>query len=134
MKKKDYLEKVLATAAMLSFAALLCVVFLQVFSRFMLPKTPSWTEEASRFLFIYSIAFSAPLALKRNEFVKVDILTSKFPKEINKILEEIVYLLISLFFLIVSINSVAFAELGVGQISATLYLPMILKDGEASKG
>ncbi len=129
MRKSDYIAKVLGIGAVISFAALISVVSLQVFARFMLPKAPSWTEEASRFLFIYSVAFSAPLALKRGEYVKVDIVVSKIPERIVEKLEGIIYTVLSLFFLLIAYHGYTFASLGRVQTSPALMLPMIIPYG-----
>ena len=101
-KRKSCIEKALEYMVIFTFTALIAVVFLQVFARFFLPKAPSWTEEASRFFFIYSIAFGAPLALKRGEYVRVDILINIFPKKIQDILDGIIYLILTIFFLIIT--------------------------------
>lgn len=126
MKKNDYIAKVLEIGAVISFAALISVVSLQVFARFLLPKTPSWTEEASRFLFIYSVAFSAPLAIKRGEYVKVDIVVNKLPKKIAKRLDGVIYGILSIFFLLVTYHGCRYATLGTTQTSPAMELPMII--------
>lgn len=126
MKKNDYIAKVLGIGAVISFTALISVVSLQVFARFMLPRAPSWTEEASRFLFIYSVAFSAPLALKRGEYVKVDIVVSKLPKKFVEKLDGIIYGCLSLFFLLITYHGYTYASLGTIQTSPALALPMVI--------
>lgn len=126
MRKNDYIAKVLGIGAVISFTALISVVSLQVFARFMLPKAPSWTEEASRFLFIYSVAFSAPLALKRGEYVKVDIVVSKMPKKLVEKLDGIIYGFLSLFFLLITYHGYTYASLGTIQTSPAMALPMVI--------
>jgi TRAP-type C4-dicarboxylate transport system permease small subunit len=56
----------------LFFAGLLGVVLLQVFARTFLPRSPHWTEEASRFLMLYMTAFAAGIAAKERAYVNVD--------------------------------------------------------------
>ena len=126
MEKNNYIAKILGIGAVISFTALISVVSLQVFARFMLPKAPSWTEEASRFLFIYSVAFAAPLALKRGEYVKVDIVVSKLPKRVAEKLEGIIYGCLSLFFLLITYHGYTYASLGIIQTSPALTLPMVI--------
>lgn len=129
MKRRDYIAKILEVGAVISFTALISVVTLQVFARFMLPKAPSWTEEASRFLFIYSVAFSAPLALKRGEYVKVDIVVSKLPEKIVEKLEGIIYIVLSIFFMLITYHGYTYASLGTVQTSPALMLPMVIPYG-----
>lgn len=121
-----YIDKTLEISAILSFVALILVVFIQVFSRFLLPSSPSWTEEASRFIFIYAIAFSAPLALKRNEYVRVDILLNKFSEKIQNIIEYTICCVIVIFFIGIAYYGIEFASYGKNQTSPALGLEMII--------
>lgn len=125
-KKKICIEKTLEYMVILTFTALIAVVSLQVFARFFLPKAPSWTEEASRFFFIYSIAFGAPLALKRGEYVRVDILINIFSQKIQDILDGIIYLILTIFFLIITYYGYTFGSLGITQTSPAMGIPMYI--------
>jgi TRAP-type C4-dicarboxylate transport system permease small subunit len=66
------LERFLEWTSSLFFAALIVVVLLQVFARMFLPRSPHWTEEASRFLMLYMVAFASGLATKERAYVNVD--------------------------------------------------------------
>ncbi len=125
-KNRDYLAKILTLGALLSFTALILVVTLQVVARFMLPKAPSWTEEASRFLFIYAVAFSAPLALKRGEYVRVELIIQKLPKKFIHIFEALIDLILAAFFGIIFYYGLTFAELGTIQTSPAMGLLMVI--------
>lgn len=118
--KKSYINKFLEIGAIINFLGLIFVVFLQVFSRFVLPKAPSWTEELSRILFIYAMSFAAPLALIRNEYVKVDIIVAKMPKKIQKILDIVIYILLIIFCGVIAYSGIEFSLLGRYQTSPAI--------------
>lgn len=125
MKGKDFLAKILRIGTFLSFTALLITVVLQIVSRFFLSSvTLVWTEELSRFLFIYSVAFGAPLAMKNGEYINVDILLEKLPKKVRYISEAIIEIAAVSLFVIVFVNSIEFLQIGSYQTSATLGIPM----------
>ncbi|WP_160197660.1 TRAP transporter small permease [Senegalia massiliensis] len=125
MKIKDFIAKTLRVGTFLSFTALLVTVVLQIVSRFLLSNvTFVWTEELSRFLFIYSVAFGAPLAMKNQEYINVDILLEKLPKKSRYILEAIIEIAAVGLFIIVFVNSIEFLQIGSNQTSATLGIPM----------
>lgn len=124
--KKSCIEKSLEYMVIITFIVLISVVFLQVFARFFLPKTPSWTEEASRLFFIYSVCFGAPLALKRGEYVRVDILVTMLPENLQDILDGIVYLILTVLFLILAYFGYIFGSLGFTQTSPAMRLPMYI--------
>jgi TRAP-type C4-dicarboxylate transport system permease small subunit len=69
---KKYLEYFLEFMSSLFFVGLVAVVLLQVYARMFLPRSPHWTEEASRFLMIYMVAFAAGIAAKERAYVNVD--------------------------------------------------------------
>lgn len=124
--KKNFLEKSLEIITIIMFFMLIGVVFLQVFSRFLLPKTPSWTEEMARFFFVYSILFGAPLALKKGDYVRVDLLTNLLPEKIQNIIDGVIYLVLTVFFIIIAVKGYVFASLGVRQYSPAMGLPMFI--------
>lgn len=58
----------------LSFFALIVVVTIQIATRTFDLPSPVWTEELSRILLLYMIAFGIGLSLLTGEFVAVDLL------------------------------------------------------------
>lgn len=57
-----------------AFFALIAVVSLQIFTRTFGLPSPVWTEELSRYLLLYMIAFGVGLSLTTGELVNVDLL------------------------------------------------------------
>lgn len=125
MEKKSFIESIFGKGAVICFTALLIIVFVQVFSRFLLPKTPVWTEEASRFLFILTVSFSAPIAMKRKEFVRVEILLGRLSEATRRKMDIGILIASFLFFMLIAFKGVQFAQVGRYQTSPTLYIPMI---------
>ncbi|MBF7097289.1 TRAP transporter small permease [Alkalibacter mobilis] len=125
MKKNDILEKILRAGTLLSFGSLIVTVMLQVITRFLIPGvTLVWTEEGSRFLFKVAVAFGAPLAMKHEEFVNVDILLNVLSRKVRNIFEIIIHIVTIGLFAIVFKESIAFVKIGQSQMSATLGFPM----------
>jgi TRAP-type transport system small permease protein len=123
MKGTKILTRTLEIATILSFLGVITVVLIQILSRY-LPYTAVWTEELTRFLFIYSISFGAPLALKNKEFISVDILTGLLPKKIQETYEAFIYLVIVVLSFVIAYHGYTFISVGKGQTSATMALDM----------
>ncbi|WP_088104866.1 TRAP transporter small permease [Halalkalibacter urbisdiaboli] len=123
MRSKKLLERTLETATIITFTALIIVVVIQIISRY-LPYSFVWTEELSRFLFLFSISFGAPLALKDKEFINVDLLLNFLPRRVREIYEGFVYLSIALFCAVVTYWGFKFILIGRGQTSATMAIDM----------
>lgn len=125
-RQRDILERILERGMFVSFFALVGVVMLSVLTRFFLPFIVfSWTEETSRFLFVWTVALGAPCALKRGEFVSVDFLMHRFPRRFQRGLQRVFHGATGVFFAIVFFYSLQFARLGLLQMSPTMRIPMV---------
>ena len=115
----------------MSYLGLICLggfiisVLIQVISRTFLPKTPSWTEELARYLFIYMVAFGASVAVHKKEFVAVDLIIDFLPKIIRKLIELVINIVLLLFVIFVLLKSVlSFAILEYRMVSTAMQVPM----------
>ncbi|SHE46996.1 TRAP transporter small permease [Alkalibacter saccharofermentans] len=125
MKNNDIIEKILKLGTFLSFSALIVTVLLQVITRYFVPSvTLVWTEEGSRFLFKFAVAFGAPLAMKKEEFVNVDILLNLLSRKVRDIFEIIIHIMTIGLFAILFKESLGLVQLGQRQQSPTLGIPM----------
>jgi TRAP-type C4-dicarboxylate transport system permease small subunit len=122
----DYLLK---TGTLLSMIGILVVVTIQAFARLCLPSAPAWTEEAARFLFLFSVAFAAPLALRDQAFVRVDTLALCLPAGLTRWLNVAIDMAIRVLMMVTAWASVNFIQLGIGQLSPCLRLPMACVHG-----
>lgn len=126
----DYLKKFLHLGINISITILILSVVIQVFSRFFLPSTPSWTEEMSRMSFIFIVGFAAPLALLEDHLVRVDILFNRLPVKYQNMLEIFIKIIIGIFLVILSYHTYfAVGRLGMEQtpiLKISLRYPMLL--------
>ncbi len=130
MKNKDIIETILKIGTLASFVGLIITVVLQVVTRFFIPGiTLVWTEEGSRFLFKFAIAFGAPLAMKHNEYVNVDIVLNMLKGKTKDIFNIIIQVSGIALFLVVLKASWTFVKIGQAQMSATLGIPMSISHG-----
>ena len=115
----------------ISYLGLVCLggfiisVLIQVISRTLLPKTPSWTEELARYLFIYMVAFGSSVAVHKKEFVAVDLIIDFLPKTIRKLIELVINIVLLLFVTFVLLKSVlGFAIFEYRMVSTAMQVPM----------
>jgi TRAP-type C4-dicarboxylate transport system permease small subunit len=117
-------DRLLRIGTLLSTTGILTVVTIQAFARLALPSAPAWTEEAARFFFLFSVAFAAPLALRDQAFVRVDTLALCVPTWLTRWLHVAIDVAIMGLMLTVTVASISFMTLGMGQLSPCLRLPM----------
>lgn len=127
--KNNYLSKILAICAVTCFTALMAIVIIQVVFRvFPFASAPSWTEEASRFLLIFAVTFSAPLAIKDDAYVRVDLLLNRLSFKARRIIDIAIYALLFIFFGLLIYYAYLFAQNGI-QTSPALRIPMYIPYG-----
>lgn len=115
----------LSSLAVVGMLGYIGAVVVQVFSRTFLPSVPSWTEEAARYLFIYSVAVGAGVVSMKDEYARVDILTSKFSEGFKKIYEIIVCLILIAFDVYLACYSIPkFVFLKFRMVSTAMQIPM----------
>ena len=117
------LDKILSVLTIISFMALILIVLLQIVSRFT-PISFVWTEELTRYFFLYSIAFGAGLAVVRNEYMGIDFILEIFSEKWKAIYLRVTYVVMIIMCLIISYYAYEFMLLGRDQMTSTLGFSM----------
>lgn len=73
------IDKFAELLLVLLFTTMLVVGGMQVFNRFLLNYSLSWSEELQKFAFIWLVFIAIPVAYRRHAHLRVDGLISKFP-------------------------------------------------------
>ena len=117
-------SKILRLSTLLSTSGFIGAILIQIYSRFFLPSAPAWTEEASRFFFVYAISFAAGLAMKDGEYVCLDIIYNRMNSRNKRALDMLNSGLITVLFLILGISAIQYVELGSMERSPGLTVSM----------
>lgn len=72
-----FIENILKALVVLSIGIMLAIVFLQVISRYAFNYTPSFAEELSRYLFVWTVFLSLPLVAKTGGHMAIETITSR---------------------------------------------------------
>lgn len=78
-KFSAFLENIIKISIILSMGGIVLFVNLAVFFRYVLGDPLTWTVEISSYLLVYSVLFGASIALRHNQFVKVEALLDFLP-------------------------------------------------------
>lgn len=120
----SWLDRLFAVLASLALLGLAAVVLLQIFARVALPSSPAWTEELSRYLFIYMVALSSGLVLRRNRHVNVELFQQFLGWRGQLLYRALICLAVGGFALLMVPYAWQYAQIGAFQTSPTLKLPM----------
>lgn len=63
-----------------SLIATVSIIFYQIIMRFVFNNAPDWSEEITRYLFIWQIWLGASLGLKDNAHIRIDLISSALQK------------------------------------------------------
>jgi len=111
----------------LIFALLVVDVLWQVFSRYLLNKSFSFTEEFARFALIWLSILGAAYLNAKKEHLSMDFLYQKFSMTVQKKVAVLIEILIFLFALIVMVIggfNLVYTTLHLEQLSGTLRIPL----------
>lgn len=88
-----YINKLAEGIITLLFVAIVIVGSLQVFNRFILNVSLSWSEEFQKFAFIWLVFISIPVAYNRAAHLRVDTFFELFPAPLQKTMRWVIDLL-----------------------------------------
>ena len=119
----DNFEKMICTVTLALMSA---IIVAQVFFRYVLNNSLSWSEELARYLFIWTIYIGISYGVKMDKHVAVDAVYSYMPKGVKKYYAMIAYALFLLFAVAIVYYGVTVVgmQISSGQVSPAMGLPM----------
>jgi TRAP-type C4-dicarboxylate transport system permease small subunit len=99
-KISDTLETILKVFIIASLGAIAFFVNLAVLFRYVLASPLTWTTEISSYLLVYTVLFGASIALRHNQFVKVEALSNLLPFPLRTVIAVGSQVLIAIFLVI----------------------------------
>jgi len=102
---------------MSTLVVLVCIVFMQVFTRYVLGFTPRWSEETAVILMIWLGFITTAIGVKKGTHLSISALVDLFPKPVQKAVfyfDEVAVMIFGIFLFIYG------KELSVNTMSSTL--------------
>ncbi|WP_368234423.1 TRAP transporter small permease [Anaerotruncus rubiinfantis] len=123
---KKILNNLEEYVAIVLFAAMVILIFLQIIFRFVFNFSLSWTEELARYTFVFLVYISASIAVKRGRHLKVEALQALLPAKISFclwVLANLIWIVFNAIMVVVGFQ-MASEIFATGQSSPVLSLPM----------
>lgn len=127
MKVLRWLNKYFEEAALVIMLCMMVVIMgIQITSRYIFDSSLSWSEEITRFIFIWSGFLSAAYCIKNGASVKVEQLVNMFPEKATNFMRLISYAVEIIFFayLIPFSYSYIMSAVESNQVSPAVGIPM----------
>jgi TRAP-type transport system small permease protein len=115
-------------------AATVAVTFVQVVCRYALDSSLSWSEEFSRYAFIWAIFLGAGSVTRRGQHMAVEALRNVLPRRPRHVLEIFIALTGIVFFFVFGYATTLLADNAMGQISTALQIPIAIVYASAPIG
>jgi TRAP-type C4-dicarboxylate transport system permease small subunit len=120
----DWYHRILTWLMVATVAILIVPVTLQIISRYtQLIPSWIWTEELSRFLFIWMVMLGAMIGIREHSHFEVDVWPELKPKA-NALLRIVSHLFVLVFALVFIWWGIQFVRFGWNQLSELAELPM----------
>jgi len=118
-KRLSFFDHILATF----FGATIVVVTAQVLFRYVLNRSLAWTEELSRYLFVWIIFLGAALAIRDATHIRIDMLVTRLPKAAARAIGALTHWLILAFLVLLVVLGFRLVHHTAGTPTPTLRLP-----------
>lgn len=132
-----WLDENLEKTILCIFLSIMVVVMgVQVVARYIFNSSLSWSEELSRYLFIWSAFLSLPYTIKNGIALKIDQLLTLFSEDGKRVINIIGYILMLVFFTFMLFKATEVVQIAInsGQRSPALGLPMYLVQASSVVG
>lgn len=120
----DHLEETILLLLLICMTLLMGV---QICARYIFNNSLTWSEELTRYLFIWSGFISIPYCIKKWISIKVDQIINLLPESLYVVFQLILNLILTIFFVYLSVHAFTFLQMSFAseQHSAALKLPMV---------
>jgi TRAP-type C4-dicarboxylate transport system permease small subunit len=111
-------------ACTISCVAIVVISFVAVISRYVLNDSLTWSEEMTRYMFIWIVFLGAAIAVRQRAHIAIDLFTGRISARGERVLNAIERLTTIAFALLVGIPGLAFVRIGMSNLSPALEIPM----------
>ena len=107
-------------------AVMATVIIVQVFCRYVLKESLSWSEELARYLMVWVTFVGASIGVKRGAHVGVEMLVANLPKNVQVIVKYLGLIISIIFCVVVFVASIGLIQRLImnNQISPAMRIPM----------
>lgn len=117
-----FLSKIGRNIAWVLVTAMICVILLQVFCRYMLGSALPWPEEAARALMIWMMAMVAGEAYRRGSFVAIDMFLHALPDKASSLFKLFLLLIAGVVLVKLTSLGIDFFERGFRTRAASIHI------------
>ncbi|MBF7097305.1 TRAP transporter small permease [Alkalibacter mobilis] len=128
---KRFFENFEFVVASIAFVFMILFVSLNVFTRYIIGYSMSFSEEVAYLSFTYVVFFGICMLFKYQALVAIDVLVERFPEKVQKFVEVFIYAFLTVVNAILIYYSVILTVQAWGRPTASLRIPYSFVDAPA---
>ena len=105
---------------------MISLIFIQVLTRYVFDYSIAWSEEVTRYLFVWMIFLTLNLTIRDNLPIRIDLIDQYLPDKPRKIIDIFVILLSLITFIVFSYSGYMFTLRGMLSTSPALGIPLYI--------
>lgn len=125
-KVNHCLGQVIKWMSIVAFAVMLFSSAVQIVCRFILSSPLAWTDEISRYMFVWSTMLGCAYLACNNGHSRVDILINALKGKKKLVVQLIVDLMCDVFFVIMIVGGITMVQVSASSVSPACSIPMSL--------
>jgi TRAP-type C4-dicarboxylate transport system permease small subunit len=122
----DFIHRCLFRVLIGMASVMLIIGFMQVFWRYVLQASLSWSEELLRYMYVWVIFLGVSLGIRKRIHVAIEAFITFLEGRVRYTFVMFVHLLTVVFFVLVVVIGIRFTIHNLGQTSPAIQLPMSL--------
>ncbi|WP_269758344.1 TRAP transporter small permease [Thalassobacillus sp. C254] len=121
----DYINWVIKYVIGITLGSMAVIIAYQVFSRYVLGTSLSWSEELLRYLMVWVVFLGAAVALREKSLIGIEMFVERFPETIHRILKVFSYIVCMVFFIFIMYKGINVLESVSNQRSPAMRISMV---------
>ncbi len=123
-KVLDKIQNIINTITGIMLFTMVCIVFVQVIMRYLMGHSISWSEELTRYMFVWMIYAGVNLGIKFGIQIKIDVVDMIFKGNAIKTVRILEHILTIVAILFAAYGSIMLIKVGFRATSPSLHVPM----------
>lgn len=123
-KAWTWIDRGIAVLMAVCLGGMTVIIFAQVVFRYILKSPLSWSEELSRYLFVWVSFIGSVVAARRGQHIGVELLVNRFPTQIQKVIRCLAHFVTAGFFAVILYSIILMWPKLMAQTTSALKLPM----------
>lgn len=120
----DFIEKMLSIIIIILLAIMATSTFYQIVLRFVFKGGNVWSEELTRYCFVWVVMLGSVVAIRKARHMRIDFFINLMGPKLRKVADVFAYVIMTIFLIVLTMKGMDIASQTTNQLSSGLKIPM----------